>query len=302
LAEYYYETGNNKAKDILDKWVKWVLPEIHFEDGSFEIPSNMEWSGQPDTWEGSYTGNPDLHVTVYEWGKDLGITGSLANLLSYYAARALEDGDKGLGAEAKETANKLLNLMWDNYRDEKGIAIPEVRSDYDRFFEEGGVYIPKNWKGTNAQGATIQNGMTFLDMRPAYREDPDFDRLQECYDNGTMDEFTMTYHRFWAQVDIAMAYGVYGMLFDEPLPTPTNTKKPTPTKPKVTPTSTNPLEKFDVKKDGAINMNDVMVVAAAFNSVRGSSKYKAEYDFDNNGAINMQDIMLLAAHFNKIVG
>jgi len=53
-----------------------------YDDGTFAIPSDLEWSGQPDTWTGTYTGNPNLHVRVTSYGTDLGVAGSLANALA----------------------------------------------------------------------------------------------------------------------------------------------------------------------------------------------------------------------------
>jgi len=284
LAEYYYETGNAKAKAILDKWVEWVLPNIKFnEDGKpFQIPSDMSWSGQPDEWNGTATGNPNLHVTIDTWGQDLGIAGSLANLLTFYAA-------KSNNTEAKDAAKKLLAAIW-GYRDDKGIAIEESRGDYDRFFETE-VYIPRDWTGTNAQGAQIKNGMKFIDMRPKYKEDPNWDRLQQAYDSG--EDFTITYHRFWAQVDIAMAYATYGMCFDEKFEPSVNPST------SVGPSSTKVRE--DVNEDGAINMADVMLVAEVFNTNSSSSKYVARRDINEDGAINMADVMMIAEKFNTTV-
>ncbi len=74
-----------------------------------------------------------------------------------------------------------------------------------------------------------------------------------------------------------------------PTPTSTPTSKPTPVK------------SIDVNNDGAINMTDVMIVASAFNSTRGDSRYVENYDFNSDGAINMNDIMILAAKFNTKV-
>ena len=284
LAEYYYVSGDVKAKAILDKWVDWVLPNIHFlPDGTFEIPSDMSWSGQPDTWAGSYTGNPNLHVTIDTWGKDLGVAGSLCDLLAFYAKKAND-------TEAADVAKRMLDIMWNKYQDDKGIAIEEARGDYDRFFETE-IYIPKDWTGTNAQGATLKNGMKFIDQRPKYKQDPNWTRLQNAYNSNT--DFTITYHRFWGQTDIAVAYGVFGMLY--PNASPSSSTNPSPT-------ATTPAgNKLDIDKNGAINLADILLVAAAFNTTPADPRYKVEYDLDNNGAITLADIMLIAAKFNTVV-
>jgi len=71
-----------------------------YDDGTFAIPSDLEWSGQPDTWTGTYTGNPNLHVRVTSYGTDLGVAGSLANALATYAA-ATERWEGKLGYKSK---------------------------------------------------------------------------------------------------------------------------------------------------------------------------------------------------------
>ncbi len=52
-------------------------------------------------------------------------------------------------------------------------------------------------------------------------------------------------------------------------------------------------------QNGAINMSDVMTIAASFNTVSTSAKYVAERDINKDNAINMTDIIILARHFNK---
>ena len=54
----------------------------------------------------------------------------------------------------------------------------------------------------------------------------------------------------------------------------------------------------DLNGDRVVNMSDVILLASAFNSSRGSERYKAEYDLNNDGAINMNDVMLIARVFN----
>ncbi len=78
---------------------------------------------------------------------------------------------------------------------------------------------------------------------------------------------------------------------------PSNT--PTPTKPSYTPTPTKPANVEDVNGDGVVNIADALVIATAFNSSTGESKYKANCDLDRNGVINMADILLIAAKFGK---
>ena len=58
---------------------------------------------------------------------------------------------------------------------------------------------------------------------------------------------------------------------------------------------------LDINNDGAINMTDVMILAGAFNSRSGDSRFNAAYDLNGDGAINMTDVMGIASKFNTIV-
>ncbi|WP_349772641.1 glycoside hydrolase family 48 protein [Lacrimispora xylanisolvens] len=205
VAEYYYKTKNLKAKALLDKWVKWIKTVVKLEaDGTFAIPDNLDWSGQPDNWTGSYTGNPNLHVKVSTYGTDLGVSGSLANTLLYYSKASGDD-------EARVLAKELLDRMWNLYKGDKGLSIPEQRNDYSRFFDQE-VYVPSGWTGTMPNGDEIKSGVKFIDIRSKYKDDPDFQKVENAYKRGTAP--VLTYHRFWAQCDIAIANGVYSMLFE----------------------------------------------------------------------------------------
>lgn len=202
MAEYLYRTNDATAKKLLDKWVKWVKTTVRFTNGDFEIPADLTWQGQPDTWTPSNpSSNPSLHVSVKKYGQDLGIAASLANTLCYYYA-ATKD------TESKDIAKKLLDCIWDKHQDTKGVSVAEKREDYKRFFDT--VYIPTNFSGKNAQGADLKNGATFISIRPKYKLDPDWNKIQNYKDTGVVPEFN--YHRFWGQVEVAVANGVYGWL------------------------------------------------------------------------------------------
>ena len=60
-------------------------------------------------------------------------------------------------------------------------------------------------------GDVIAPGKTFLDIRSFYKNDPSWPAVQ-AYLNGTGPAPTFTFHRFWAQSDIAMAMADYGLL------------------------------------------------------------------------------------------
>ncbi len=204
VAEYYYETNNATAKSILDKWVAWASANTTLNaDGTYAIPSTLNWTGQPNTWNpSSPTANTNLHVTVVDTTNDVGITAALAKTLEYYAAKS--------GNTAAQTlAKALLDRMWTNYRDSIGVSAPETRTDYSQFNDS--VYIPAGWTGVNGQGATLNSSTTFITERPKYLQDPAWPKVEAYLNGGAAPTFN--YHRFWAQADVAMANADYDMLF-----------------------------------------------------------------------------------------
>ncbi|MFE1837776.1 glycoside hydrolase family 48 protein, partial [Streptomyces sviceus] len=205
VAEYYQQTGNAQAKTVLDKWVKWALSKTTINpDGTYRIPSTLQWSGQPDTWNASSPGaNSGLHVTVADYTNDVGVAAAYAKTLSYYAAKS---GDTA----AKTTAKALLDGMWTNYQDSLGVAVPEDRADYNRF--DDSVYIPSGWTGTMPNGDAINSSSTFESIRSFYKNDPAWSKIQAYLAGGAVPSFT--YHRFWAQADIALAMGSYAELLE----------------------------------------------------------------------------------------
>ena len=205
VAEYYQQTGNATAKTILDKWVAWALSKTTINpDGTYLIPSTLQWSGQPDTWSASNPGaNSGLHVTVSDYTNDVGVAAAYAKTLTYYAARS---GD----ATAKSTAKALLDGMWNNYQDSLGIAVPETRADYNRF--DDSVYVPSGWSGKMPNGDAINSSSTFASLRSFYQNDPAWSKIQSYLAGGAAPVFT--YHRFWAQADIALAMGSYAELLE----------------------------------------------------------------------------------------
>ena len=56
---------------------------------------------------------------------------------------------------------------------------------------------------------------------------------------------------------------------------------------------------IDGKQDGAINMEDIMAICKAFNSVSGTARYKETLDLNKDNAINLEDVMIVVRHFNK---
>jgi hypothetical protein len=205
VAEYYQQTGNAAAKAVLDKWVKWALSKTTINpDGTYLIPSTLQWTGQPDTWNAAAPGtNSGLHVTVADYTDDVGVAAAYAKTLTYYAARS---GD----ANAKSTAKALLDGMWANHQDSLGVAAPETRSDYNRF--DDSLYVPSGWSGKMPNGDTVNSSSTFSSIRSFYKNDPSWSKIEAYLAGGAAPSFT--YHRFWAQADIALAMGSYAELLE----------------------------------------------------------------------------------------
>ncbi|MEU1020606.1 glycoside hydrolase family 48 protein [Streptomyces sp. NPDC005900] len=205
VAEYYKESGDADAKAVLDKWVDWALSKTTINpDGTFRIPSTLQWSGKPDTWNASSPGaNRELHVTVADYTDDVGVAAAYAKTLTYYAAKS---GD----TRAKTTAKALLDGMWEHNQDALGIAVPETRADYSRFDDP--VYVPSGWTGTMPNGDKIDSSSTFSSLRSFYKDDPNWSKVEAYLAGGAAPTFT--YHRFWAQADIALAMGSYAELLE----------------------------------------------------------------------------------------
>lgn len=259
MAEYYYTTKDPKVKNLLDKWAKWANSVIKFNaDGTFEIPSKIDWEGQPDKWTGTYTGNPNLHVKIVEYGTDLGIAGSLANTLSYYAA-ATND------VTSKDNAKKILDCIWNKYQDSKGVSTPEKKGDYKRLWDE--VYVPNGWTGTMPNGDIIQAGSTFISIRSKYKNDADWQKVETAVKEGQ--DPVMTYHRFWAECDVAIANGTYGILFGN-----------------------DSINYGDVNDDGAKDSNDYALLKKYLLGEAVTINLKAA-DMNKDGSVDSIDLGLL---------
>ncbi|WP_419702710.1 glycoside hydrolase family 48 protein [Promicromonospora sp. NFX87] len=209
IAQLYHQTGDERARSILERWVPWVLDEITVTADSWQVPSELSWSGAPDTWDPADPGtNTGLHVDIVSHAQDVGVAGAIARTLIYYAAAS---GDE----QAAGTAKSLLDAMWEQNSDEKGIGTVESRADFARFDDEyqpggNGVYVPGGWTGTNPNGDKVSSGVSFLDLRSFYADDPMFPEVQEYLDGGDVPQFT--YHRFWAQTAVATAMAEYDRL------------------------------------------------------------------------------------------
>jgi hypothetical protein len=208
FAELYQRTGNTRAKALLDKWVPWAIANTQVgTNGNFQVPADLSWSGRPNTWNPSSPGtNTNLHVSVVNRNQDVGVAAALAKTLMYYA--------KGSGhTQSRTVAEGLLDALL-AHQTSKGITTPETRADYNRFTDtsaENKLYIPSGWTGTMPNGDAINSSSTFLSIRSFYRSDPDWPKVQSYLNGGSAPTFT--YHRFWAQTEIATAFAKHGQLF-----------------------------------------------------------------------------------------
>ena len=247
LAELYYyvKTDGDKSgvtlsdgttieaalERILDKWVEWSLKDgIKLnDDGTYEIAASLDWSGEPDTWNGSATDNSGLTATITAYGSaDAGCVASWANTLIYYAAakgvdgKAADGSDSSTGGQALYTAKELLDRQWELYRDDIGVAKADTNPNFVRLFEQE-VVIPSYYSGTMPNGDKIEPGIKFIDIRSQYKEDPMYATLEADYnDNGKTDTTEFTYHRFWHMGDILMANGALAALYPDVTPDPTD--------------------------------------------------------------------------------
>ena len=211
VAALYRLTGDARAKKILDKWVPWAIANTTVgTGGNFQIPNDMEWTGKPDTWNPSSPGaNTGLHVSVLNHSTDVGVTASYVKVLLNYAA---ESGN----TQARTVGEGLLDALLE-HTDGIGIAIPETRGDYQRIDDEynastgEGVYVPPGWTGDMPNGDQIAAGADFLSIRSFLRDDPEWPKVQAYLNGGAAPTFT--YHRFWAQAEIATAFSLHVELF-----------------------------------------------------------------------------------------
>ena len=217
VAEYYYVTGNDRARLLLDKWVTWAMASTRLlANGSYEIPSTLDWDGQPSlNWSATTQNwnaadpayNASLRAVVVDFTQDVGVTAAFAKTLTYYSAGRTRWGAPHPSSQA--LAKELLDRMWTLYRDEIGVAAPETRRDYNRFDDP--VFVPAGFSGAMPNGDPVNASSTFIGLRSDLRSDPAWPQVQAYLDGGPAPTFT--YHRFWAQVDIALANAEYGRLF-----------------------------------------------------------------------------------------
>ncbi len=207
---YYLQTGNAKAKAVLDKWVPWAIANTTIGT-NWSIPSTLTWTRPAGHLEPEQPGSPTPACTSRSpcKGQDVGVAGRLRPDADRVRGQVRQHGgqDHGQGPARRLSAAS----------DAKGVSVTETRGDYKRFDDVydaatgQGLYVPPGWTGKMPNGDAIAAGKTFLDIRSFYKNDPDWPKVQAYLNGGP--EPTFNYHRFWAQADVAMAYADYGTLF-----------------------------------------------------------------------------------------
>ncbi|ORX57290.1 cellulase Cel48A precursor [Piromyces finnis] len=200
VCSMYYLSGDERAGLVCQNWAKWVKDNVQISGNEVIHATNLAWSGNPDEWKSSNFNksnlNRSLHGTVSATGIDLGTLASIMKALMWVS---MKDGDD----EGLSLAVNVMEVL-ENYKDDLGYATYEERLDYANFGQE--TYIPSGWSGKNAQGANIKSGATFIDIRPKYKEDPDWAQVEDFLNGGNPPAFT--YHRFWGQTEIMVANGL----------------------------------------------------------------------------------------------
>ena len=254
--EDYYEKYH--ATDGTGK-TKFEIPDLSTvtDDGtSFSIPSSLIWSGEPNSWTGTYQENTNLKATIVGYGDgDLGCVSSLANTLIYYAAgRGISASDLATGeasykanrgtkstdmkdraAQSLYLAKELLDREWNKYRDDIGLGVSDHNTNLTRLWEtklvlpngqrangQGKVLAKGDYTGKMPNGDLIQDGVAFVDIRSNYKSDPMYQEAEKYYQqDGNTDNYYFTLHRFWHAGDIMMALGTMSEVYPDLTPDPT---------------------------------------------------------------------------------
>ena len=317
LAELYYyvKTKGDLAKGqtfgglsleealeaLLSRWIDFFLENTQFdyvtekgETLAYAIPSNLDWSGQPKTWGGTY--DPDANsgltckITGYGMG-DIGCVSSLCNTLIFYAAAnkvsadAAQNGGSERGEKALELANKLMTAQWNLGRDDIGIAFEDCNGSLKRVFEQE-VYIPDYYSGTMPDGSKLEPGATFSSIRESYAKDPMYQELKKVYDaTKETEDYRFKLHRFWHMGDALMTYGTMALLYPDVTPyggiTPGTTNPPAPGTTEPTPGTPGGTATLwgDANCDGKVTIADATAILQSL----GNSD---EFSLTEQGAIN----------------
>ena len=199
MAEYYYVTRTPRPRRSWTSGSPGRSPTPRSAPtGAFTIPSTLNWTGQPDTWNAGAApaANTGLHVTVVDSSQDVGVAAAYARTLTYYAAEA---GNTA----AKTPRPRGCSTRLATHSDAKGIAVAETAQGLQPLRRHRSTSRPAG-PARCPTATPSTSGSTFLSIRSFYKNDPDWPKVQAYLDGGAAPTFT--YHRFWAQADIALAF------------------------------------------------------------------------------------------------
>ena len=168
VAQYYYVTGDPRAKVVLDKWVGWAAQYTRLTAAA-ATRSRRRWRGaaQPGstgtTRHQNFEGNDkkfnaELRVKVKDSGDDAGVASATARTLAFYAAKS---GDKA----SQQLAKDLLDRMW-KFRDKKGVK-PRGAQRLQALQRQG--LHPAGFQGKMANGDPITAGPPSRACAPSFR-------------------------------------------------------------------------------------------------------------------------------------
>ena len=217
LVSYYLETGDQSVEPVLQNWFNWIEPLVILsEAGDVQIPVGLKW--EVDGVLIANNGAAPVHfedpstqlvciTNEDDFGQDIGSIGSLSKCLILWNRATAQYGTEDV--YALTLAEELLNRVWNLYRDDKGVAPPETREDYERFWSQNlpmadGVSKNMPW------GDTIDNTSVFHEARPEYGED-----LPPVGPYSAANPAPVyNYHRTWQQIELATAYAYYNIFIE----------------------------------------------------------------------------------------
>lgn len=194
--------------------------------GDYEYLPTLEWDGTGDyTGFWSNTGavpNPNLHCEITEFGYDAGTASGFVQILIEYvqAKKQITGGLSGVipnttitFKQVLDKAADILSYIW-SLKTPYGNGSPTVMDNHERFDDI--LWIPPEFgTGHMPNGEVLANGQTtFASMRLSlYEQTPEWPHLRAYLDGTEPNPPTVTYHRFWNQVDVACAYAMMHKYF-----------------------------------------------------------------------------------------
>ncbi len=265
MIQYYFESKDQEIKPLLDKWISWVKSSI-ITSPEISIPSGISWTGQPTSsfsGDGIPANNEGLHVSIDNYGNDLGIMSSLARCFIYYSLATGDDVSMNL-------SHTLINYILSK-NDNVGYSIPEDRADY---VNKGGtsyttgmntpVFIPDGYNGKMPNDDSIVPGSTFISLRSKLKQDPQWPLISKALSENSVP--TLIYHRMWGICEIAITLG----LLAKDCASTTNTNTPLPSSPTQIPITPAPLPSHsNISPPQSANSSNIIVsttVTSSWNS------------------------------------